>query len=406
MTTEQQQRLGIEEILRRTDLLTTALAAVGLDGQEAYPAGFAGVVTNQSDMAIHLFWVDGAVPATVTRTLQSLLGEVQVQVHSATHDRNALNRRIAEFADAENMGITSLGPRNDGAGVVLTHAPDAGIDAVAAAERLGVPVWVVPGGVSPAANRNYDASPVKGGALLQTEVDGGGGYSICSSGFVVRRDSASGTALRMLTAAHCFDQMINYPAPDFGATGPVRRYDLVGLYPGLAAGGTTMVRAFDMAVMNTTLSFSNYQYRGAPGLDSAYADPIGGPYYGSTPGVAVASNGANSGEHLGYIQGSTTTPWCPADEPGEANTCEVVVAENNGRPMVADGDSGGAMLYQSAASNPLRAAGLIHAYGGDTEPCDTVYGPDTCYTAVHYTSVGALLGELNESHGGGWSVAN
>ncbi|NEN77437.1 trypsin-like serine protease [Nocardioides zeae] len=403
-TDAEYEALGEEEFDRRSQLLLEALDIVGVStitdgtGSQPIPRGFAGSSFDQTEMTLRLFWVDKAAPEEALAKIAAELPEVKVEISDAKNDRPTLESIINSFPYEKYPAITGLAHRRDGSAVVVRY--EGTVDGPAVARELGTDIILVDDtgapGLVPLDNRHTDAPPLNGGASFRF----GGepvGFMHCSTGYAVRNTSSGGVVrFRMMTAAHCVT----------GAGERDTAYQSdgnLGLYPGTNSGNTTPFSDYDIATMATGHNLTHWIFRG--GIFSQSEKAVSGAFSGTVVGMGVATNGAQSGEHIGSIVARENVP--PGNRSACTETCWITFVQGNTSThgMATHGDSGGPLIIQD--DDRLYVGGLISVASDaqGTVPCDTHNDgwAGNCYRRVGIISHQDLIARLNEFTPG-WSL--
>lgn len=363
------EALGEEEFLRRGEVLLDALDMVGVSaitdgtGRQPIPRGFAGSAFDQAEFTLRLFWVGKAVPEEALAKIAVELPEVKVVVEDATNDRATLEGLISAFPLERHSGVVGLSQRRDGTAVVVRHR--GGVDGPSIARDLGADIILVDDTDAPefgaADNRHTDEPPLNGGAGFRygaTPI----GRMDCSTAYVVRNTSSGGVVrFRMMTAAHCVTGFRKWDTA-FQSDGTL------GLYPGANSGNTTPFSDYDIATMATGHSLTHWTFRG--GIFSQSQKAVSGAFSGTVQGMGVATNGAQSGEHIGRIVDreflAPTAGAC-------TESCWITWVEGNQSThgMIARGDSGGSVILED--DDRLYVGGIMSIFDPayNSVPCNT-----------------------------------
>ena len=163
------------ELLRLQQRMNTAAARITNAAQRSANSGFAGIVADPTTRQLQVYW-KGEPPANLVATARAT---VATQVLPAAYSQRELMVAADRLRAAAGNKITTVGPRADGAGL-LVGTQDGLLGAAALA---GVPVTVQTGVAAAPATRWDDTSPWWGGAAWRNSATGGG----CSTGFGVSR---------------------------------------------------------------------------------------------------------------------------------------------------------------------------------------------------------------------------
>ena len=341
------------ELLRVQEKLNTAAARVSTG------AGFAGVVADPTSRQLRVYW-KGQPPAGLIAAARAI---VPVSVQSAAYSKKELNAAAARLLAKAGNKITSVGPRADGAGLVVgTQNWLAG----AAASDAGVPVTVETGVSAEPASRVDDSPPWWGGGRWQTA----GGS--CSTGFAV----VHGGVNRMLSAGHC---AVNGNV----ATDPTGQ--VIGTVMNKNVGTDTLIIAGNSAgrVFNNSTD-------AAGGVVSEFSNQVIGRV-ASQVGNFVCTTGSFSGTRCS-IQVIAINQCINVT--GVGAVCNQVRAEQTAHTNAAgNGDSGGAVeIVNSANTSQVFATGTFTAFDKTNTqvPC-TGYVLDTagrsCAWRIYYEDI-------------------
>ncbi|MEU7961822.1 hypothetical protein [Micromonospora humida] len=185
-----------KELLELQQRMNNAAARITKIAQRDAKSGFAGVIADPTARKLQVFW-KGEAPAGLVATSRAT---VPTEVLPAAYTRRELDVAAAKLRRSAGDKITTVGPRADGAGLLV--GTQSGL--LGAASMAGVPVTVQTGVSASPATRWDDTAPWWGGGAWRNATTGGG----CSTGFGVFQ----GGSARMLSAAHCGN--INNAATD------------------------------------------------------------------------------------------------------------------------------------------------------------------------------------------------
>jgi hypothetical protein len=321
-------------------------------------AGFAGVVADPTSRQLRVYW-KGQAPAGLVAAARAT---VPVSVKSAAYSQKELSAAAARLLAKAGDKITSVGPRADGAGLVVgTRNGLAG-----AAGYAGVPVTVETGVSAEPASRVNDSPPWWGGGRWQTA------GSSCSTGFAV----VHGGVNRMLSAGHCGN--IGNVATD--PTGEV-----IGTIVNKNAATDTLIIAG-----NSGGRVFNNSTDAAGNVVSEFSNPVIGRL-ASQVGNFVCTTGSFSGTRCS-IQVAAINQCINVT--GIGTVCNQVRAEQTAHTNAAgNGDSGGAVeIVNAANTNQVFATGTFTAFDkANTQvPC-TGYVLDTatrsCAWRIFYEDI-------------------
>jgi hypothetical protein len=280
-------------------------------------SGFAGVIADPTNRELRVYW-KGQAPAGLVAATRAT---VPVSVLPAAYTERELAAASARMLAKAGTRITSVGPRADGAGLLV--GTQNGL--AAAASYAGVPVTVQTGvAASPATRWNDSPAWWGGGAWVNATLGGG-----CSTGFAVFH---AGLA-RMLSAAHCAN-LGNLATDPTGQTIGTVVADTTGSDT-LVINGSSAGRVFN----NST--------NAAGGVVTEFTNPVAGSQR-SFVGNFVCTSGAYSGTRCS-IQ-VVARDLCITVR-GVGTVCGQVQAENTTRTnAIGQGDSGGPVEIVNAAN--------------------------------------------------------
>lgn len=346
------------DLLRIQHRMNTAAERIIRAVQRGENSGFAGIIADPTNRELRVYWKGEAPAALITTTR----GIVPTRVLPAAHSQRELLAVAARLRAKVGDKITTVGPRADGAGLLV--GTQNGLRG--AAKLAGVPVTVQTGVAAAPATRWDDTAPWWGGAAWRNATAGGG----CSTGFAVYH----GGVQRMLSAGHCAD--VNQIATD--PTGQV-------IGPVVAA--NTFTDTLIIAGYSAGRVFNN-SIDAFGGVVSEFSNPVIGGW-ASQVGNWVCTSGAYSGTRCG-IQ-VVARDLC-INVRGIGIICGQVQAENVARTNAAgEGDSGGPVEFV----NPYNLT-QVYATGTNTAidtvntsvPC-TGYVPTgrVCAWRVYYEDI-------------------
>ncbi len=321
------------ELLRLQQRMNTAAARITNAAQRSANSGFAGIVADPTTRQLQVYW-KGEPPANLVATARAT---VATQVLPAAYSQRELTAAADRLRAAAGNKITTVGPRADGAGL-LVGTQDGLLGAAALA---GVPVTVQTGVAAAPATRWDDTSPWWGGAAWRNSATGGG----CSTGFGVFH----GGVARMLSAAHCANLNVLATDPTGQPIGNVVSRNVSS--DTLVLAGSSGGRIFN----NSTTA--------AGAVVSEFSNQVIGAS-ASQVGNFVCTSGAYSGTRCS-IQVKARNLCINVRNFG--TVCGQVQAENTARTnAVGQGDSGGPVQIVNAA-NTLQ----VWATGTNTAIDDT-----------------------------------
>ncbi|WP_327031753.1 hypothetical protein [Micromonospora ureilytica] len=336
------------ELLRLQQRMNTAAARITNAAQRSANSGFAGIVADPTTRELQVYW-KGAPPANLVATARAT---VATQVLPAAYSQRELVVAADRLRAAAGDKITTVGPRADGAGL-LVGTQDGLLGATALA---GVPVTVQTGVAAAPATRWDDSPPWWGGAAWRNTANGGG----CSTGFGVFQGGVS----RVLSAAHCAN--LNVLATD--PTGQT-----IGIVGTRNTGTDTLLLAGSSGgrVFNNSTT-------AAGAVVSEFSNQVIGAT-ASQVGNFVCTSGAYSGTRCSIQVKARNLCINVRDF---ATVCGQVQAENTTRTnAVGQGDSGGPVEIVNAA-NTLQ----VWATGTNTAIDDT----NTAVACTGYVPTGRV----------------
>jgi hypothetical protein len=230
-----------QELLRVQETLNRAAAQIIAGTTAKADSGFAGVVANPLDRMLKVYW-KGQAPAGLVTAAERI---APVSVLPAAYSKVELTAATKRLLAKAGAKVTSVGPRPDGAGLVV--GTDQGL--AGAAQLAGVAVTVETGvSASPAFSRWDDSSPWWGGGAWHV------GPSECSTGFGVWHNGITA----VLSAAHCasFGAVATDPTGEVIGTVVQNNAASDTLILWAAAGGNVYNNATD-ANGNVVSEFSN-----------------------------------------------------------------------------------------------------------------------------------------------------
>ncbi|MBO4161695.1 hypothetical protein [Micromonospora antibiotica] len=306
-----------KELLTLQQRMNTAAARITKIAQRDAKSGFAGVVADPTARKLQVFW-KGEAPASLVATSRAT---VPTEVLPAAYTRRELDVAAAKLRRSAGNKITTVGPRADGAGLLV--GTQSGL--LGAASMAGVPVTVQTGVSATPATRWDDTAPWWGGGAWRNTATGGG----CSTGFGVFRNGVA----RLLTAAHCAN--INVVAADptgqtIGAVG-IRNTGTDTLLLTTSAGGRVFNNSTDAngAVVS---EFSN-QVIGAQASQVGNFVCTSGAYSGTRCSIQVKArdlciNVRDFATVCGQVQAESTTRTNAVGQGDSGGPVEIVNAAN------------------------------------------------------------------------------
>ncbi|MFG1840132.1 hypothetical protein [Micromonospora sp. NPDC049175] len=336
------------ELLKLQERMNTAAARITKAAERSATSGFAGIVADPTTRQLQVYW-KGEPPANLMATTRAT---VATKVLSAPYSQRELFAAADRLRAKAGNQITTVGPRADGAGL-LVGTQDGLLGASALA---GVPVTVQTGVAAAPATRWDDSPPWWGGAAWRNTATGGG----CSTGFGVYQ----GGVTRVLSAAHCANLNVLATDPTGQTIGTV----------------TTRNVSTDTLLLNG--SGGGRVFNNSTTAAGAVVSEFNNQVIGATPsqvGNWVCSSGAYSGTRCS-IQVKARNLCINVRNFG--TVCGQVQAENTtGTNAVGQGDSGGPVEIVNAA-NTLQ----VWATGTNTAIDDT----NTTVPCTGYVTTGRV----------------
>jgi hypothetical protein len=154
-------------------------------------SGYAGIVADPTTRELRVYW-KGQPPADLSVTARAA---VPMRVLPAAYSKKELKAAQARLLARAGDQVTTVGPRADGAGLLVGTAGAV----FPAADYAGVPVTLETGVAPAVGTRANDAAPWKGGGRWINETLGGS----CSTGFGI----VHGGFTRVLSAGHCAEPL-------------------------------------------------------------------------------------------------------------------------------------------------------------------------------------------------------
>lgn len=317
------------ELLTLQHRMNTAAEGIVRATQRGADSGFAGVVADPANRELRVYW-KGSAPAGLIAAARST---VPTRVLPAAYSKRELLAAAAKLRDSAGDQITTVGPRADGAGLLVgTQHGLLGAASLAG----GVPVTVETGISATPATRWDDTSPWWGGAAWRNSATGGG----CSLGFGVYHAGVQ----RLLSAGHCANN------------GNVAT-DPTGQTIGTVVADNTPSDTLIIAGTSAGRVFNNSTDAGGA-VVSEFSNPVIGAQ-ASQVGNWVCTSGAYSGTRCS-IQ-VKARDLC-INVSGFGMVCGQVRAEHNAQlNAVGQGDSGGPVEIV----NPVNT-GQVYATGTNT----------------------------------------
>ncbi|WP_089155469.1 hypothetical protein [Micromonospora sp. NBS 11-29] len=338
--------------------MNTAAERIERAARRGPDSGFAGIVADPTARQLQVYW-KGTAPAGLLAAARRV---VPTRVLPAAYSQRELAVAASRLRAAAGSEITTVGPRADGAGLLV--GTQHGL--LGAASLAGVPVTVQTGVAAAPATRWDDTTPWWGGGAWRNSATGGG----CSTGFAVFQ---AGVA-RMLSAAHCAN--LNNVATD--PTGQT-----IGTVTTRNVGSDTLIIAGSSAgrVFNNSTD-------AAGAVVSEFSNPVIGAQ-ASQVGNFVCTSGAYSGTRCS-IQVRARDLCINVRNFG--TVCGQVQAENTTRTnAVGQGDSGGSVeIVNGANTNQVFATGTNTAIDDtNTATACTGYVPTgrVCAWRMYYEDI-------------------
>lgn len=320
------------ELLDMQAKMNAAADRITASAHRTADSGFAGIVADPSNRELRVYWKGPAPASLITAARATVAVDVLPAAYSEREMRAAAARMLAE----SGTGIASVGPRADGAGLLVGTQDGLNF----AIGDVGIPVTVETG-VSASPLSRWNDSPAWWGGAAWRNVRTTGG---CSTGFGVFH----GGVRRMLSAGHCGNVNDLATDPTGETIGTVIQKN-VGTDT-LIINGSSGGRVFN----NTT------DAAGTP--VSEFNNPVVGAT-ASQVGNFVCTSGAYSGTRCS-IQ-VRARDIC-INVIGVGVVCNQVRAEQTAFTNASgNGDSGGpVVIVNSANTNQVFATGTVTA--GDT----------------------------------------
>ncbi|SCG56742.1 chymotrypsin family serine protease [Micromonospora rifamycinica] len=306
-----------KELLTLQQRMNTAAARITSLAERNPKSGFAGVVADPTARQLQVYW-KGEPPADMVAVSRTT---VPTRVLPAAYTRRELVAAAAKLRRSAGDKLTTVGPRADGAGLLV--GTQNGLPG--AASLAGVPVTVQTGVAAAPATRWDDTAPWWGGAAWRNTATGGG----CSTGFGVFRAGAA----RVLSAAHCAN--INVVAADptgqtIGAVG-VRNTGTDTLLLTASAGGRVFNNSTD-AAGNVVSEFNN-QVIGALASQVGNFVCTSGAYSGTRCSIQVKArdlciNVRDFATVCGQVQAESTTRTNAVGQGDSGGPVEIVNGAN------------------------------------------------------------------------------
>ncbi|MET8042352.1 hypothetical protein ABZU25_16000 [Micromonospora sp. NPDC005215] len=305
------------ELLRLQQRMNTAAARITNAAERSASSGFAGVIADPTTRQLQVYW-KGEPPANLVATARAT---VATRVLSAPYSQRELLAAADRLRAKAGNEITTVGPRADGAGL-LVGTQDGLLGATALA---GVPVTVQTGVAASPATRWDDSPPWWGGAAWRNTATGGG----CSTGFGVWQGGVS----RVLSAAHCANLNVLATDPTGQTIGTVSARNTSS--DTLLLAGSSGGRVFNNstnAAGGVVSEFSN-QVIGASASQVGNFVCTSGAYSGTRCSIQVRArnlciNVRNFGTVCGQVQAESTTFTNAVGQGDSGGPVEIVNAAN------------------------------------------------------------------------------
>jgi hypothetical protein len=356
------------ELLTVQDGMNAAAARVTALGRAGGGAGYAGIVADPTTRELRVYW-KGPAPASLASTARAA---VPVRVLPAAYSERELQSAASRLLARAGDQVTMVGPRADGAGLLVGTAGAV----IPAAAYAGVPVTLETN-VSPvSATRLNDAPPWSGGARWHNFTQGG---TRCSTGFGIRQAGVN----RILSAAHC------------GETGDLAE-DQTGQDIGRIG---TDIEGNDVLVINATSQARVYNNTTnvAGQVLTEFTNAVAGSQ-ASAVGNLVCTSGSFSGTRCSIRVGATNQ--CVTFRDIGVICGQVRADRTDGTNAAGPGDSGGAVLTTVAGdATRVIARGTISGIDdiNFAVPCtgyDTSPGR-VCASRVFYEDIVPGLAAVN-----------
>ncbi|GGL10480.1 hypothetical protein [Mangrovihabitans endophyticus] len=355
------------ELLSTQDRMNAAGARITALGRADDRSGYAGIIADPTTGELRVYW-KGRPPANLSTTARAT---VPVRTLSAAYSERELQAAASRLLARAGDRVTMVGPRADGAGLLVGTTGAA----IPAAKYAGVPVTLETNVAPLPATRLNDAPPWSGGARWHNV-----NRSVrCSTGFGIRQAGAN----RILTAAHC------------GQTGDLAE-DPTGQDIGRI--GTDVLRN-DVQVINANSQARVYNNttNASGGVVSEFSNAVAGSQT-SAVGNLVCTSGSFSGTRCSIRVGAVNL--C-INVQGVGQVCGQVRADKvDGTNAGGQGDSGGPVLTTVAGDTTrVIARGTLTAIDSANfrVPCT---GYDTsatrlCASRIFYEDIVPGLSAVN-----------
>ncbi|MEU7780659.1 hypothetical protein ACIP95_31390 [Micromonospora parva] len=305
------------ELLRLQQRMNTAAERITKVAERSPNSGFAGIVADPTTRHLQVYW-KGEPPASLVATARAT---VATQVLPAAYSQRELLAAADRLRAKAGNEITTVGPRADGAGL-LVGTQDGLLGATAMA---GVPVTVQTRVAAAPATRWDDSAPWWGGAAWRNATTGGG----CSTGFGVFKNGNA----RILSAAHCgnLNNVATDPTGQSMGTVSTRNAGTDTLLLSAGAGG----RVFNNSTAangDVVSEFSN-QVIGASASQVGNWVCTSGAYSGTRCSIQVKArnlciNVRDFGQVCGQVQAENTTGTNAVGQGDSGGPVEIVNAAN------------------------------------------------------------------------------
>jgi hypothetical protein len=344
-----------EDLLKVQQRMNATADQITTAARQSSDSGFAGVIADPTNRELRVYWKGRPPPDLTARTGSTS----PVKVIAAAYSERELERASARLLARSGDQITTVGPRADGAGLIVgvPHGfTSQSIDA-------DVPVTVQTGVTPSPTTRWNDSPPWWGGDAWVNAATGSG----CSTGFAVFH----GGVARMLSAAHCASVGNIATDPTGEVIGPVIAGN--ASTDTLIINGSSAGRVFN----NTTDAAGNPV--------TEFSNPVIGAA-NSFVGNFVCTSGAYSGTRCS-IQVRATGLCINIG----VVVCNQVQAENTTfTNAIGQGDSGGPVeMVNASNTSQVFAAGTNTAIDLNTEVSCTGYVPTgrRCAWRMYYENI-------------------
>ncbi|GAA2357500.1 hypothetical protein Cme02nite_51140 [Catellatospora methionotrophica] len=350
------------EVMRRQEPLLDA----GLAISELDDGGLGGLRLDVPKNTLHVWW-RGDVPAKVKDAIERFraadgirieVGESRYSQRELLKATEGLSRRSGDLPE-----LVGVAPAVEGSGLAVYVNPQILVTITLEMLPPGSTITEMP--VVQQVSRGFDIAPWWAGSVAQP-VNGG---PVCSTGFAVeKRFLGIPTESGVIVAEHC--------APGGGVA-----FDSgSGIRIGTAGAPSTLPKTDSLYVRAPGGSAARI-YDGGVGVGE-FSKPVVG-VTGNLPGQYVCTSGAATGAHCDVVINLTNFEHVLA--PSGIVVRSSLATQQQGRPAVGLGDSGGPVFVVTAADpGKVKAAGMIN--GGVLQTNCEGFG-STCFVQVTFTNI-------------------